>query len=389
MRIGIDARFLTHPQRGGYKTYTENLIAALADVDKENEYFLYVDREPLDGDLIPDRSKFNFRVVSGARPLIGVPFREQFALPHFVAKDKLELFHAPCLTAPLKLACPLVVTVHDMIWASPNNFTSRGSLSLKRRLMDWYNYLVPKYAIRRASAIITVSQASRKNIIEDLGVDPNQVFVTHEAASRAFQPITDSRLIDDMRSKYALNSNFILALGSADPRKNIRTLMEAYGLLGEKIKENHHLVIVWTHPFLAKEISGLVHDLGLKTNVHFLQNISNEDLVLLYNAATLFAFPSHYEGFGLPLLEAMMSGTPVVAAENSSIPEVVGDTAFMFNSTDVKELTRKMSMILEDPSLQNDMKRRGLERAKNFSWNKCALATMDVYKKAISATEMR
>jgi glycosyltransferase involved in cell wall biosynthesis len=389
MRIGIDARFLTHPQRGGFKSYTENLIAALADVDKGNEYYLYVDREPLDGDLIPNRSKFKYSVVSGTRPLIGVPFREQISLPRFAAKDKIELFHSPCLTAPLKMACPLVVTVHDMIWASPDNFTSKGSLSPKRRLMDWYNYFVPKQAIRRASAIITVSQASRKNIIEVLGANPNQVFVTHEAASQAFQPINDSKLIDEMRSNFELNSKYILALGSADPRKNIKTLIEAYGLLEKKLQEDYHLVIVWTHPFLANEISKLVHDLGLTNNVHFLQHISNEDLVLIYNDASLFVFPSTYEGFGLPLLEAMMSGTPVVAADNSSIPEVVGDAAFMFNSSDIIELTRLMSVILNDPNLQNEMKKRGLERAKNFSWNKCALATIDVYKNALSAMETR
>ena len=136
MKIGIDARFLTHPQPGGFKTYTESLISALARVDMDNEYFLYTDRPY--GGLIDSLNNPNFhgRVVSGDLPVVGVPWREQVKLASYAKKDHVDLFHSPCLTAPLNLNCPLVVTVHDMIWAFPEKYSRSGSMSFKRRLME-------------------------------------------------------------------------------------------------------------------------------------------------------------------------------------------------------------------------------------------------------------
>jgi glycosyltransferase involved in cell wall biosynthesis len=381
MRIGIDARFLTHPQPGGFKTYTENLISALARVDSEDNYVLYLDRQPGAHVLLPSQSNFINRIVSGSFPMVGLPWREQVMLARQVEKDQIDLFHSPCLTAPLNLPCPFVITVHDMIWASPENFTSRGSWSIKRRFIDWYNYLVPTYAIRRASAIITVSYASRKSIIEDLDVNAERVFVTHEAAGSSFQPVSDLSRIEATRRKYDLHSKYILALGAADPRKNLKKLIQAYGLLQDKLRVSHQLVIVWTHPFLASEISKQVIELGLMKNVRFLRQVSNEDLVLIYNAALLFVFPSQYEGFGLPLLEAMACGVPVVASDNSSIPEIVGDAALLFDGRDANMISETISTVLNDDKVRSELIRKGFKRNADFSWDKCGRETLAVYKR--------
>jgi len=379
MRIGIDARFLTHPQPGGFKTYTENLISALARVDSENEYFLYTDRAY--GDLISSLNNPNIhgRVVSGELPFIGVPWREQVKLVQYVKKDGIDLFHSPCMTAPMNLSCPLVTTVHDMIWASPKNFTSRNSWSLKRRFIDWYNYFIPKYSIRHAAAVITVSQASKKSIIEALGMNPELVTVTYEAAGSVFQRINDTDRLEAVRNKYKLSSNYILALGSADSRKNIKSLITAYGQLPAGLKEKYLLAIIWTHPFLSDELSKQVVDLGLGNCVRFLRQVSNEDLVLLYNIASLFVFPSCYEGFGLPLLEAMACGVPVVAANNSSIPEVVGDAGLLVDAQDPKGLAEAIYRVLTDQELKLHLRERGLKRAAQFSWDQCGRETMAVY----------
>ena len=380
MRIGIDARFLTHPQRGGFKTYTENLTTALARVDSENEYMLYLDRQPGPQDRLPDKENFRFHVVSSSVPMFGLPWREQIKLTRQVWKDRIDVFHAPCLTAPLNLSCPFVITVHDMIWASRKNFTSNESLSLKRRFIDWYNYLIPNMAIRRASVIITVSHASQKSIVETLQIKADQVIVTHEAADSIFQPLGNINQIESVRSKYDLGSNYILAIGSADPRKNIKLLIQAYGSLSKALREKYHLVIVWTHPFLTNEMSKQVNDLGLQNNVQFLRRVSNADLVLLYNAASLFVFPSRSEGFGLPLLEAMSCGVPVVAADNSSIPEVVCDAAFLFDAENIDSLSQVLIRVLNDEILMKTMSTKGIERAAKFSWDKCANETIAVYK---------
>jgi glycosyltransferase involved in cell wall biosynthesis len=380
MRIGIDARFLTHPQPGGFKTYTESLVSVLARIDTENEYFLYTDRDFGDRIDLLANPNFHGRIVPATIPSIGVPWREQVSLARQVVKNQLDLFHSPCLTAPLKIRCPLVVTVHDMIWAFPEKYSHSKSLSVKRRLMELYNRSVPKYAIRRANAIITVSHAARKSIEEHMRLKNGRLFVTHEAPNPLFKQVMDERAIAAIRARYNLPERFILAIGSADPRKNIRGLAQAYSLLPYDLKEQFRLVVVWTHSFLAGELSAFVDDLQISDHVHFLGNVSNEDLMWLYNIAALFAFPSLYEGFGLPPLEAMACGAPVIAADNSSIPEIVDDAALLFNAEDVNEISSVMKRALMNDSLRSSMSKKGLERVVSFSWERCGRETLAVYE---------
>ena len=384
MKIGIDARFLTHPQPGGFKTYSENLIAALAKLDNENEYILYVDRPPTHGCKIPASANFVSRVVPGLLPVMGMPWREQVGLASQAAKDRIDLFHSPCLTAPLRLACPLVLTIHDMIWAFPGEFPQNGARSLQRKLMEWYYRLVPRYASKRAAAIITVSHAAKESIIEHLGLDAEHIFVTYEAANQCFRQVKDEQRLEAVRRKYGLPLDFILAIGSADPRKNINALIQAYSLLPQELQEKHQLVIVWTHSLLADELSRKIEALGLEKCIRFLQQIPTDDLVLLYNAASLFVFPSLYEGFGLPLVEAMACGTPVVAANNSSIPEIVGDAALLVGDNDLRVMSTAITHVLEDKSARERLLHYGRIRANEFSWEKCAGETLEVYKQTVS-----
>jgi len=175
-----------------------------------------------------------------------------------------------------------------------------------------------------------------------------------------------------------------LAIGSADPRKNLNSLVLAYAELPPDLQEQYQLVIVWTHTFLSDEMEQLVYSADLQDRVQFLQGVGDEDLVCLYNAASLFAFPSLYEGFGLPPLEAMACGTPVVAANNSSIPEVVGDAAVLFNAEDVAAMANAIVRVLVDECLQASMIEKGFRRSSSFSWTKCARDTLRVYGKVLA-----
>ena len=383
MKIGIDARFLTHPQPGGFKTYTENLIAALANLDGENEYYLYVDREPTSRDVIPVQTNFHAHVIPGFQPMVGLPWREQIRLPKRIAFDKLDLFHSPCLTAPLNLNCALVITVHDMIWAFPERFSQRGTWTLKRQFMEWYNYMIPVKGIKRASAILTVSNAAKESIVENLHYPSEKIYITHEAAPPTFARVTDTQCLLETRAKYGLPSKFILAIGSADPRKNISTLLKAYSLLPRNIQQEYRLAVVWTHRQLADNLSTQLDALGLKENVLFLYNVTNENLSRLYSAASLFVFPSLYEGFGLPLLEAMACGCPVVAANTASIPEIVADAAILFDAKDAQEMSETIADVLSDPEVTSNLIASGLKRNANFSWEKCASETLSVYRHAL------
>jgi glycosyltransferase involved in cell wall biosynthesis len=356
MRIGIDARFLTHPQKGGFKTYTENLISALAEVDKDNSYILFLDRPADQHTKLPQQSNFTYRVIPGENPVYGMPWREQIGLPHFAAKDRIDLLHSPCLTAPLRLKCESIVTIHDMIWFSSSNYSARAPVPFKRKLMNWYYSRVPQLAARKSSLVLTVSQASKDRITQKLGIPAEKIFVTYEAASPIFCQTQDVEQIGGIRTKYNLPSDYILAIGSADPRKNITTLVQAYAQLPADLKTAYQLAIV------------------------FLMHVPDEDLVLLFNGASLFVFPSLEEGFGLPPLEAMACGTPCVAANNSSIPEVVEDAAVLFDSDDPRALSETIAKVLRDDELRYELTKKGLKRATYFSWEKCALDTIAAYK---------
>jgi len=384
MRIGIDARFLTHPQLGGFKTYTRNLIAALAEVDGENEYVLYLDRAPDAQTALPDRPNFTAQIVPGEMPMLGVLWREQVSLVFRVARDKLDLLHSPCLTAPLCSPCRTLVTIHDMIWRYPQQFANGAALSIKRRLMQWYYRRVPEWVAQRAAAVITVSQAAKESIVQHLGIVADQIVVTHEAASSLYHPVGDPRQIVAVQQKYQLPERFILAIGSADPRKNLRGLLRAYASLPKSLRVQHRLTIVWTHNFLAPTITAEANTLGLGGQIQFLERVPNDDLALLYNAAALFVFPSFYEGFGLPLLEAMACGTPVVAANNSSIPEIVGEAALLIEAKDVLGIAAAMTQVLTDDALRQHLIEKGLKRAAGFSWARCASETVGVYKKVVA-----
>lgn len=383
MKIGIDARFLTHPQKGGYKTYTENLVSALACVDQANQYILYVDRLPDEHAKIPKQPNFSYEIIR-QMPVIGMPLREQVGLSLQIARDRIDLLHSPCLTAPILADCPLVVTIHDMIWLFPHKYSQYNHLSLQWTLMEWYNLLIPRYTSRRAAAIITVSQFSKKNIVEYLGIDPSLIFVTHEAVNSSFGPNLDQERAQSSGKKYGLQTKFIMAIGSADPRKNIETLVKAYSLLPQNLRAEYHLVIVWTASSLSQTVSEQVQALGIGECIHFLTQVTNEDLFFLYHETSLFVFPSLYEGFGLPMLEAMACGVPVVAANTSSIPEIAGDAARLFEPKDAQEMSATIARVLSDENLKSDMVKKGFERNAMFSWEKCARETLAIYTKVLS-----
>lgn len=385
MKIGIDARFLTHPQSGGFKTYSENLIAALLEVDQKNTYFLYLDRAPDRNTRLPSpRHNLKYRVIPGQNPIFGMLWREQIGLPLWALKDKLDLLHSPCLSAPLYLNCASVVTIHDMIWYSTVKNSMKSHSSLKKKLMNWYYYIVTQIAARKASLILTVSQASKDCIGQILGIPSEKVFVTYEASNPMFQQILDERITFPVRKKYNLPCDFIMAIGSADPRKNVSVVVQAYAQLPENLKANYQLVIIWTNSLLAEQLMRHVVELGVDKSVRFITHVSNEDLVRLYNEASLFVFPSLEEGFGLPPLEAMACGTPVVAADNSSIPEILGDAALLVEAGDVDATADNMTRILTDGMTQAELIQKGLDRAASFSWQKCARETIEVYEQAFN-----
>ncbi|MGL4650282.1 MAG: glycosyltransferase family 4 protein, partial [Caldilineaceae bacterium] len=205
----------------------------------------------------------------------------------------------------------------------------------------------------------------------------DRLHVTHEAPAAHFAPVANAPAL--VATEYGLPGRFLLAIGSADPRKNIASLLRAYAGLPVALRAEYPLAVIWTHGHLATQMAELMQDLALSEHVRFLFQVSDRQLAMLYSACTAFLFPSRGEGFGLPLLEAMACGGAVLAANNSSIPEVAGDAALYFDADDLSGMTAAIQQALETPGMLDTLRRRGRERVALFSWARCARETLLVY----------
>lgn len=380
LTVGIDARAASHPQPGGFKSYVKNLVLGLAAIDGRNSYQLYVDR-PVLGEMSTLGQSFRMEVVAGRVPTFGPVWREQVLLPAKVASDELDVIHFPSGTAPVRFSGPGVVTIHDAIEHMPREVTGAAwaPSDLKRQLMLLYSRYSQRMAVRQATLVLTDSECSRRDIIKYLRVTESKIRVIPEAPAPEFRPISRA-MMDGMLVGL---EPFVLAIGSADPRKNLAMLIRAYAALPADLIARYRLVLVWSHGLLKNQLLQLARDLGVLERVVSQSALTDEDLCRLYNAATVFVFPSLYEGFGLPPLEAMACGAPVIASNRSCLPEVLGEAALPVNPGSVTQLTQAMSTVLSDGNLRQRLSSHGLDRVRRFSWERTARLTLAAYEEAV------
>jgi len=383
VRIGIDARFLSHPQWGGFKRYTTNLVRALADVDRDDEYVVYVDRRPPDPDALPACPNFTYKTVHGNLPGVGMALREQVLLRGHVAADRLDLVHFLCNTATLALRAKHVVTVHDTIQlaASATTGLRLNPADLWMRAQTGYS----RYCIRRvaptASRVITVSSHVKSALCALLGVAPERVVVIYPAHDPLFTPVPvlgGNSAATATGPGCGVQSPYLLDVGY-EPRKNIELLIEIFAELAAE-RRDLHLVVVAAHEGRRHELVGRVRHRGLEERAVILGTVDPACLARLYRFAEALVFPSESEGFGLPPLEAMASGIPIVAMRASSVPEVVGDAALLVEGADVRTWAGAVRQVLGSAALRAELVRRGLARAATFSWTRCAEQTIAVYR---------
>ena len=382
MRIGLDARFLTHPQRGGFKTYTVNLINAIHRLDDENQYFIYLDRTT-DMDKLPVKSNFNYSIVNGTLPVIGMPVREQMLLRRQISKDQLNVFHSLCNTAPIAPSVKNITTLHDTI-----------QVTTKIRWMDepgfkyWMIMAYSKWAIKSfinsLGTIITVSEFEKKQIAELFNLPMDRIAVTHLAANSIFKPANPKEMRvmgNEIEKKFGVSGDFILGVGFED-RKNIPLLIKAYKQIVSEFPDTN-LVIVSAEEKKRQNFQQLVRELHLDRQVIVLGSVTATDLLGLYNLAKVFVFPSERESFGLPPLESIACGTPTVVMNSSSLPEILGEGALLIDGSDPKRWGETLRRILTDEKLQAEMIVRGLKRARELSWDNCARKTIQVYTQLV------
>jgi glycosyltransferase involved in cell wall biosynthesis len=382
MHIGIDYTAAMR-QGGGIGRYTRNLVRALAELDAaetgvDYRYTLFVAGGRGEDDGLGSWPE-NFRVRSvpiSDRWLHILWQRLRLPVPVQVITGRLDLFHSPDFVLPPLGRTPAILTVHDLSFMRVPQFFVPG-------FRDYLEGAVSR-AIKRARHILADSESTRRDLIELLAVEPERVRVLYPGVKARFQPIEDAGELARVRARYDLPERFVLGLSTLQPRKNFDGLIQAFGqLLAARGDEPEigglHLVIGGGEGWMYEDTLALVDSLGLGERVHLPGFVDDADLPALYTLAAVFAFPSWYEGFGLPVLEAMACGTPVVAADNSSLPEAVGEAGLLVDAGDVDALAEALGCLLVDEALRARLVPAGREQARRFVWEAAARQLLDVY----------
>lgn len=384
MIIGIDATSFSHPQPGGYKTYVTNLLTALQRIPSQHTLQVFLDREvsPAARSVLPGGKGI---VISNRVPVFRQVLREQIQLPRQADNGDCSIVHYTANTAPVYSRTPFVLTLHDVIALTEPQAPIAFS---RKRLWQWMidryaRYVIPE-AVNDCQAVITVSDFEKGEIAQHFKLPSHRIHVIHLAPSSVFRPFPRSKSRatgDQIRNAYGLGPGYILAIGH-EPRKNVSTVLQAFSHLDRSLQKQAGLLIVCARQHAQQALQDEIARLHLDEVVRVIGGVPPEELNLLYNGSAALVFPSLRESFGLPPLEAMACGTPVVASNTSSLPEVLGDAAILVRPTDIPALTSAMEQVLTDRVLAEDLRERGLAHSRIFSWEKTARATLAVYERA-------
>ena len=384
MRIGINAHLLAFAEnyrQAGLSRYIYELLLRLPAAAPKARFIAYVSNHKPPPDFRAELPR-NLRLSRGLLPTQRAPVRiawEQTLLPIAAARDRLALLHCPVNVRPLVCPCPTVVTVHDLIFLRyPEKFQPAKRLYLKASTT---------WSCRHAAHVIAVSEATRRDVIELLGVNRERVTTVHNGVGERFRPL-DPQTRETFRRDKGIEGRLVLFLGTLEPRKNVQTLLQAFAALaGDATLEDVTLAIGGSKGWYYNEIFATAERLGLQESgrVRFLGRVPDEELPLWYNIAAVFAYPSLYEGFGLPVLEAMACGVPVLTSNTSSFPEVVSNAGVLLDPLEVPAWSQAMRELLANAPLAKELSERAEAQASKFSWDRAAGATLDVYRHVLSS----
>lgn len=373
--IGLNAHLLSLSQsyRGaGISWYIINLLKNLAGVSPDFCYSAFLSdqafREP--------SLALRLSRLPTQRPAVRILW-EQFIQPVALRQAGVDLLHALAFVAPLAAPCPFVVTVYDLSFLRyPEAF---------RPFNRWYLRQFSAHSVRRAEAVIAISESTRQDVINLLGAPPERVHTVYCGADDQFRPLPATE-VAAFKAARGLPDTFVLFLGTLEPRKNVDGLIRAYAGWRKQEPQAPPLIIAGGKGWYYRHIFGLVESLNLTSCIRFADYVPQNELAMWYNAASLFVYPSHFEGFGLPVLEAMACGVPVITSTASSLPEVAGTegAARLVNPADPAALAEAMSQVIADSDLRATMSRQGVARAARFRWDKTARETVEVYRKALN-----
>jgi glycosyltransferase involved in cell wall biosynthesis len=366
VRVGIDVRKL---HDFGIGTYIRNLLRQLARFDRETEYVLLA--RPGDRDALSELGE-NFRSVSETAGNYSVA--EQVTIPLTLRRERVGLFHAPHYVLPPLVSCKSVVTIHDCIHLMfPQYLPNRLALTYARTSIGM--------AARRSTRVLTVSESSKRDILRFVNVPADKIDVIYNAYDERFavEPLEED--VVRVRERYQLHDEFVLYAGNVKPHKNLGRLIEAFHLVRKGGLDHLKLVLIGDEISKYASLRRAVHHHQLHKYVRFLGYMPEETLAVMYRLAGVFVFPSLYEGFGLPPLEAMASGTPVVTSNLSSLPEVAGDAALLADPYNPAAIADAIYKVLTDTSIRRNLRAKGLARARQFSWEASARRVHQIYQR--------
>ncbi|PIS32359.1 hypothetical protein COT40_00450 [Candidatus Peregrinibacteria bacterium CG08_land_8_20_14_0_20_41_10] len=368
MILGIDCRLFS--TSFGIGRYTFELVRNLIKLDQVNTYYLF----GYQADFKNFKTPVNFHKVITEIPIYS--FKEQLSFWRVLRRYPLDLMHFTHFSSPLLYRRPCIATIHDI---THTVYPGRK----KSHFFHRFSYtLVISSLLKRAKQLIAVSQFTKNDLIRHFQVPSLKIRVIYEGVADEFKPIRQKTLLAKTLKTFKLKPGFLLYTGAHRYHKNLTNLILAFEKLTKTKDFSADLVITGKPDPLYPEPEQLAKTLRLQKRVRFLGAVSEKDLINLYNLASLYVFPSLYEGFGLPLLEAMACGTPVVCSNASSLPEVAGrDAALLFDPTNPQEIAQKILVLYQDPALQKKLIRSGFKRLKQFSWEKMARETLGIYKK--------
>ena len=379
MKIGIDLS-LVPGQRAGGGRYSYELARALGRIDPVNSYILY----PVFYYIVhPDYPRVAFptgrrmRLAFASMPPALI--RSLWKLPGAellkeVLLGNVNVLHSNTFCVPrFRLGRKrLVVTIYDASVVTHPQFHVKENIDHCLRGI--------RAAIERADAIITISEHARRELVERLNVPADRIAVTPLAPPPELRRVSDPALLGRVRERYKLPQRFVLFLGMVEPRKNLMRLVEAYAGLSPGARHETELVVAGPAGWLNRALFERIEELGIASSVRFIGYVDDGDLAAVYSLATVFAYPSLYEGFGIPVLEAMTCGTPVLTSDVAALPEVVSDSALLVPPTDTDAISKALLRLLESETLRTDLAARGMSRAALFSWDRCARETLAVYE---------
>jgi glycosyltransferase involved in cell wall biosynthesis len=376
MVIGIEGQRLFRRKKHGMDMVALELIRNLQKIDTQNQYYIYVAPDE-DTACLHETPNFKIRVLEGGF----YPRWEQFALPKAAMADSCEVLHCTSNTAPVNCRIPLVVTVHDIIYMEKSiTAILKGSGTPYQKFGNVYRRWVVPRIIRKSNIIITVSHFEKKRMAGFFGMGDDKLRAVYNGVSTHFKPITDNTELERIRKKYQLPERYFFHLGNTDPKKNTAGVIKAYADFRKQTGQDIPLVML---DFDRAELLRMAQEAGdplVVAHIHLMGYVVNTDLPAIYSQCSVFLYPSLRESFGIPILEAMACGTPVITANTSSMPEISGGAAYLVDPFDSAQITKAMCELLDKPDLRNDLINKGYHQASLFTWEAMALQVFEIYQ---------